>query len=216
MLDIDPRQQTPRTPPGQPPQPAGGGYSQSAPMPPPKPKSEKSVGLKGSVWYFGILAFIVILITGGVWGLSFMKERKISTLSNEINDLDIELNKLKDVEDDALALKSQYQNVSTALDDRLIWTKFIEVLSSDTLKAAKYDSLFVTAEESSISLSGTTDSITNIAKLIVAFEKSENFSSVQLDAFSLPSEESTELTFGITISWKKSIISQRASETEEE
>lgn len=204
MLDIDPSKQSPKT------KPTTSQTWNAAPGPTPQttPKERKTKSrIGGTVFFVGVLALFIILMGAGVWGLVYYKNQQISKTESEISIQDAQLNKLKNVEQEVLALQAQYKNVESVLAKRQIWGQLIDVLSQETLKRAVFSNL--SAEDTSqntMTLSGTTDSLTSLAKLMVAFQNSENFTNFQLSSMGLPSKDNPNVSFSIELKFKKNII----------
>ncbi|MFH1749782.1 MAG: hypothetical protein ABH837_02735 [bacterium] len=206
MLDIDPNKQSRQQ--QAPTQQSWNSGSVPTPQTTPKERTKSGSNIAGSMLFIGTLAIFIVLTGAGVWGLVYYKNQEISQVTSDISDTDIKIAKLKNIEQEALALQAQYDNVSTVLDERQIWTELIRVLGDETLKKAVFSSFDVQdSEQNSITLSGTTDSLTSLAKLIVAFQNSENFSNISVSSFSPPSTENPDVSFGINLKYDKSIIS---------
>ncbi len=212
MLDINPNKQA-----GQQQAPTPQSWNtDTVPTPQSVPKGhKKSSRIANSMLFIGTLAVFIVLAGAGVWGLVYYKNQEITQVSSDISNTDIQIAKFRNVEQESLALQAQYNNVSDILDKRLIWKQLIDVLSDETLKKAVFVNLSV--EENSnntVSLSGKTDSLTNLAKFIVAFQNSDNFSNIDINSFTAPSEENSEVSFTITLKYKKEIVSPSYQENE--
>ncbi|MFC1656699.1 PilN domain-containing protein [Patescibacteria group bacterium] len=182
----------------------------------PKKQNKNQSQFSGITLYLGVIAVCIVVIGAGVWGLQYYKNNKINDIKSDISNVDTQISKLNNIESEALALQSKYENVSSILNKRQIWTSLIDVLGDETLKKASFTNLSTSATTDSIELSGNTDTLTNLAKLIVAFQNSENFTDIQISSFSPPSETNTNVSFGISLGFNKSLISPESKTTNSE
>ena len=217
MLDIDPNQKTTQAQSESQNQKQTWNPSQGAtPQTIPKERNTQTSKTAGTVLFTTILAVFMIIVGAGVWGLVYYKNQRISQVEKEIGIQDTQLRKLKNIEQEALALQAQYKNVKNVLERRQIWDPLIKVLGDETLKKAVFSNL--TAENTTknmMSLTGSTDSLTSLAKLMVAFQNSENFTDFELTEMSLPSKDNPRINFSIELRFKKEIITANIEETEE-
>jgi Tfp pilus assembly protein PilN len=203
MLDIDPNRSTHHPQPNTSQDNAPSTWSGTTDTRPVQsaPKERKSTtNLSSTLMFLGTLTIFTVALGAGLYFLGLSKNSQTQDAQADIAIQDENIAKLSEVEVRAISLKAQYDNLLAVLNERNIWTSLIDVMKSDTLKAASYTDL--SAENTAggmVSLNGQTDSLTNVAKLVVALQQSENFTLVTLSGITLPSEDSSEVGFSIEL-----------------
>ena len=128
-----------------------------------------------------------------------------TVLQNQIADLDQESRKaeqeLAGVKPKlAIAVNTQKQlkNIGVILDQKIFWTKVLAELEKYTYKPITYTTMHAEAKSNSLSISGITQSYTDIGKLMLGLKQSANVEDVSLTA-SGQGAKTAEIGYNFTI-----------------
>lgn len=177
-----------------------------APQSPPPPRrldsNIPSVDKPGlSIFATLLMVATVIFVLGHIVFLfiKFANDSKIKTDTETLSGLEQQLNAkdLKAVDQRARTLKAATTSLDGYLNKRVDWNAVWGETKGKLLKRAKITS-FTMDETGMVKLSGDTDSLTNLAKLLVSFQSSDKITNVKLSSSSFSVvDKKTTVTFSI-------------------
>lgn len=130
----------------------------------------------------GILTFILLVVVaaaGMLYMLGKNAEESKQTLDQENASIQSKLNQMQKDMVLAKGFQAQSKNLSSLLDSHVIWSNLMKELADSTLKTSRY--MGMTADTSGlIHLEGLTLDYTQLGKIILALETSEEVQSVRL------------------------------------
>jgi Tfp pilus assembly protein PilN len=130
----------------------------------------------------GLLSFVLLAIlaaTGMIYMLTKNAEDSQLTLDQENINFQKQLDQMEDDMVLAKGFQAQSKNIVTLLDSHVIWSGLMSEVTTSTFKATRYLNLS-TDTDGVIHVEGITASYTDLGKIILALETSEQVESVNL------------------------------------
>jgi len=133
---------------------------------------------RGKFIIMGVALVVSILLAGGIrFGLEIYYQNiiiKIEEINLEISELDQEINSYEKLQDNVKIIKNKVDNVRTALNTHIYWSKFLTELEKYTIPEVYYTGL--TADvNGSVSLSVIGKSYEAAAKQLTVFRSADDF-----------------------------------------
>jgi Tfp pilus assembly protein PilN len=146
----------------------------------------------------GLLSFVLLAILAAI-GMIYMLNKNAQDAKLVLDQENINLQKQLDkMEDDmvlARGFQAQSKNIVTLLDTHVIWSNLMKEVSDSTFKLTRFMNM-TTNTSGIIHVEGITASYTDLGKIILALETSEQVESVAL----VNSTQSSEGQAGIVYS----------------
>lgn len=143
---------------------------------------KEAVGF-ASLFLFGAVIISLFLVLG-FYGYFWAQKNSLKALDSKISDLDNQITAQKDVEAELKDFSAAVTNIQSALGEKEKWTSVLKELNALTLKEAFYSS-FSADETGKITISGETDSLSNLAKLMVSLKSGKIFTNISLTSTSI-------------------------------
>ena len=175
----------------------------------PKLKSPIKVGQITKVAVFVVA--VVIIATFLIFALAQTQNARIKYYDNKISVQDAELVNLADVKTEAEAVYGQVNNLQGLWTGRNFWSNVMKELSTTITKNSKIESISL-QETGVINLSGATNSLTSLAKLMTSLEQNKNFSSVKLITLGF---EGGTITFDLKFDFSSTLLGSSPPSPEE-
>jgi len=213
MYDIRPNQDysTPQSNRAVPSDPPASVPPESSPIYSPGPESKPPEIPRGNIigQVSGVIIILTIILVGGLFGYNYLKQSKISSSQQKLDEINRELESLKDTDQKAQALQKQVGNLTLAMSQRNYYSQFFTKLTPLIPK----DTVFTTMAfaEGEIQASGQAASFDSIARMLASIRNSKEVENISLT--SATSGETTKA--GFPVSFSLSIkINQAALENE--
>jgi|SRR3989344_1943790 len=159
------------------------------------PKKPKKIGL-----FFAIFLFILALLAYGFLFLQARQvEKKIGEAEQQISQVDARLETTKEERLKAISFQARLNNLHILLDVHLFWSKVFAELESFTYIPARITSLQASELTGIASITGTVPSYTDLAKLMLGFDQSENVSEVRYISSGPADEIGSSYSFSLEI-----------------
>lgn len=160
-------------------------------------------GPKGIASLYVLIAVLVIegLLYGGLALYERQLARQQMTAEIQAGSIDMEIGTVQADLGEALGYQQRLRNLQLLLYGHLFWSPVFEELEKYTFKPITYDTLAGSIEESKVVVTGTASSFSDIGKLILGLESSENIQNVMFQSSGQAKGEqagygfSLELTF---------------------
>ena len=122
----------------------------------------------------GIIAVLVGLIYGYMMYQESKIEGDIQEVMIEIDSVELELNNLGDIREDALVLKRQIDSVSQLLNSHIYWSQFLAYLEKYTLSNVYYKNLAAT-KAGVVTLTASAVDLATLADQYLLFQNASDF-----------------------------------------
>jgi Tfp pilus assembly protein PilN len=136
-----------------------------------------------SSFLFGAVIINLFLLLG-FYGYFWAQKNSLKTLDSKISDIDNQIAAQKDVEDELKSFSGAVLNIQSALGQKEKWASVFKELNALTLKEVFYSS-FSVDDKGKANVSGETDSLSNLAKLMVSLKSGKTFTNVSLTSSSI-------------------------------
>ena len=169
-----------------------------------KPKFKGPTSAKNIAALAIFLVVLVIVIAFLLFAYNKVQSARITNFNDKIASIDLDLQKMKTVEQTSTALKVQIDNINKITGSRNYVSDTLTDLSSRLTKDVQLDNLSITSDNQA-SATGKARSINSVAKMITSLSQSNNISDVKVSSVSYNasgnnSYYSFNLTFKINIS----------------
>jgi Tfp pilus assembly protein PilN len=145
------------------------------------------------------LVLIAELVAGGMFYMlaKSAADSKLA-LDKENADIKTKLDQMQGEMADAKGFQAQTQNISTLLQNHVVWNEILDSLASSTLKNSRY--LSMNSDTSgSVHIEGTTTSYTDLGKVLLALQTNDKLQSVKLLSMAPSSDQLAGVSFSLEI-----------------
>ncbi|HLC39194.1 MAG TPA: PilN domain-containing protein [Patescibacteria group bacterium] len=143
-----------------------------------------------------------LLVFGGLFLFNVMKKSSINSTSNKIGQANDEILKMGDVNKQAEALYSQINNLEGLWAGRNLWSNVMTKLSGTMYKNVKFNTVSF-ASPNTLTITGQTDSLSNVAKMLASLEGDKNFLNAKLTSVTV---EEGVVSFNIGTGFTPSLL----------
>ncbi len=159
------------------------------------PKKTKKIGL-----FIAIILFILALLA---YGFLFLQsrdvEKKIANTEQQIAQLAARLESTKEERLEAISFQARLKNLDILLDTHLFWSKVFEELEAFTYIPAQITTLQASELTGIAAITGTIPSYTDLAKLMLGLNQSENITDVRYISSGSAEEIGSGYSFSLEI-----------------
>lgn len=155
------------------------------------------------------LIILMALELAGFGALFFMRKRvdaKTAGQQAQIAELDGKINSRRDELKAAVTDQGMLTSFSSLLDSHIRWSSVWKTLGEYTLKVVQYLNIETTAEQDKFVVSGRVSNFTEVGKLLLGLQASENFTKVELMNTKSGEAGQTGIEFQISITLKRDLL----------
>jgi Tfp pilus assembly protein PilN len=135
-------------------------------------------------WFLFGAVIISLFLMLGFYGYLLAQKNSLKALESKISNVDNQIAAQKDTEDELKSFTGAVSNIQSALGQKEKWASVFKELNALTLKEVFYSS-FVVDDKGKANISGETDSLSNLAKLMVSLKSGKTFTNVSLTSSSI-------------------------------
>lgn len=172
----------------------------------------------GQIFFIAALISLIIALAASAY-LFFQKKSLIATIESQTQEKQTKLaaynsdqNKFLLAQADSILGKVKI--ISTSLNERIRWSKILEIISQESFRGVKYNSITANSDRT-ITLTGEVNTYENFGKAVRAWESSEYLEKVEIGSFSKSSnEEKISLNFSLTLTIKPEVFGTTAEKSD--
>src|SRR3989344_764089 len=148
---------------------------------------------------------------GGGWVFFSTRstDDEVGAAEMRISDLDLQLKKNSPELQEAIGYQARLKNLEGLLEGHMFWSQVMEELGKYTFKNISYESFNGDVTRNRISVSGTAQSFTDIAKLILGLKQSDNFTTVSFSSAGAASGETPGYGFSLELVIKPTLLKKQ-------
>lgn len=155
-----------------------------------------------------LLSFVLLALlaaTGMIYMLSKNAQEAKLALDQENINIQKKLDQLEDEMVKAKGFQAQSKNIATLLETHVVWSGLMKELADSTFKGSRY--LNMTSDTTGlIHIEGITGTYTELGKIILALETSDQLESVKLLSTARSANELAGVTYSLDIVAKQQVL----------
>jgi Tfp pilus assembly protein PilN len=151
-----------------------------------------------SVVVLSLILLAELAAAGFFYMLTKSAEESMMALNQENTTIQTRMDQLDDQLVAARGFQAQTKNLTTLVNNHVIWTNLIDELASSTFKSAQYMGMNSTTT-GVMHIEGITNNYSDLGKMLLALETSDKFTSVKLISTSPSTDETAGIMFSVDV-----------------